>query len=81
VDLEIETVTLPTGRWRLDTGRFHLRPDTSTLFTYVVKPMNHPLINSVYNIINSGDINLLAREDGFVTILFSASKKKNVDEL
>ncbi|XP_046449191.1 ionotropic receptor 93a-like [Daphnia pulex] len=68
---------LVAGVWTLAAFIF-VQAYTSTLFTYVVKPINHPLINSVYDIINSGDINLLAREDGFTNnnTLFATLRRK-----
>jgi hypothetical protein len=54
---------------------------TSTLITYVVTPINQALIDSVYDVIDNGDINLVIREAGFMNTLLSASKKKNVNAL
>jgi hypothetical protein len=46
---------------------------TSILFTYVVTPISHPLIDSIYDIIDNGDINFYVREYGFLNVLFKAS--------
>jgi hypothetical protein len=56
---------------------FFVQSYTSTLFTYVVTPINPPLINSVDDIVDSGDINLLVRETGFLNTLLLASHKIN----
>ncbi|XP_046448054.1 uncharacterized protein LOC124196853 isoform X2 [Daphnia pulex] len=44
---------------------------TSTLFTYVVTPISHPLVNSIYDVIGSSDINLIVRETGLINTLLS----------
>ncbi|EFX82160.1 hypothetical protein DAPPUDRAFT_316758 [Daphnia pulex] len=62
------------GVWTLAAFIF-VQAYTSTLFTYVVTPIHHPLINSVYDIINSNDINLLVKEEGFVNILLSTNNE------
>jgi hypothetical protein len=65
------------SRWRVDPGRFHIRPGLHVHSLHLRRKANQSsVINSVYDIISNGDINLLAREDGFVTILLSASKKQ-----
>ncbi|EFX78662.1 hypothetical protein DAPPUDRAFT_246066 [Daphnia pulex] len=51
---------LVAGAWTL-AAFFFVQSYTSTLFTYVVTPINPPLINSVDDIVDSGDINLLAK--------------------
>jgi hypothetical protein len=72
---------LVAGVWTLAAFVF-VQAYTSTLFTYVVTPINHPLIDSVYDVIDNGDINLLVRESGSMNTLLSASKKKkNSNEL
>ena len=63
---------LVAGVWTLAAFIF-VQAYTSTLFTYVVTPINHPLINSIYDIIDSSDINLLVRETGFINSLVLAS--------
>jgi hypothetical protein len=66
---------ISTGRWRLDPGRLHFRPGlgyTSTLFTYVVAPVNYPLVDSMHDVAESTDVHLLFRYrstlDVFVTV-------------
>nr|CAH0101813.1 unnamed protein product [Daphnia galeata] len=49
---------LVAGVWTLAAFIF-VQAYTSTLFTYVVAPVNPPLINSIYDIAESPDINLL----------------------
>ncbi len=66
---------LVAGVWTQATFVF-VQAYTSTLFTYVVTPINQALIDSVYDVIDSGDINLLVRESGSMNTLLSASKKK-----
>jgi hypothetical protein len=65
---------LVAGVWTLG-AFFFVQAYTSTLFTYVVTPNNRPLIDSVYDVINNGDVNLLVRESGFMNILISARKQ------
>ena len=49
---------------------------TSILFTYVMAPINLPLVNSVYDIVASSDIHLLVRKGGTLDmILHSVSYK------
>jgi hypothetical protein len=67
---------LVAGVWTL-AAFFFVQSYTSTLFTYVVTPINPPLINSVDDIVDSGDINLLVRETGFLNTLLLASHKIN----
>ncbi|EFX82126.1 hypothetical protein DAPPUDRAFT_241224 [Daphnia pulex] len=50
---------LVAGVWILAAFIF-VQAYTSLLFTYVVAPVNQPLINSIYDIADSSDINLLA---------------------
>jgi hypothetical protein len=66
---------LVAGVWTLG-AFFFVQAYTSTLFTYVVTPNNRPLIDSVYDVINNDDINLLVRESGFLNIALSARKKR-----
>ncbi|EFX82216.1 hypothetical protein DAPPUDRAFT_316861 [Daphnia pulex] len=62
------------GVWTLAAFIF-VQAYTSTLFTYVVTPIHHPLINSVYDIADRTDINLLVREAGFInTLLLTANE-------
>ncbi|XP_046448046.1 ionotropic receptor 93a-like isoform X2 [Daphnia pulex] len=63
---------LVAGVWTL-AAFFFVQSYTSTLFTYVVTPINPPLINSVNDIVDSGDINLLVRETGFLNTLLLAT--------
>ncbi|EFX82391.1 hypothetical protein DAPPUDRAFT_316802 [Daphnia pulex] len=63
---------LVAGVWTLAAFIF-VQAYTSTLFTYVVTPISEPLIDSVYDVVNNGDINLLVRETGFMNTLLSAS--------
>ncbi len=67
---------LVAGVWTL-AAFFFVQSYTSTLFTYVVTPINPPLINSVDDIVDNGDINLLVRETGFLNTLLLASHKIN----
>ncbi|EFX82352.1 hypothetical protein DAPPUDRAFT_241436 [Daphnia pulex] len=46
---------LVAGVWTLAAFIF-VQAYTSTLFTYVVTPINHPLINSVYDVAGSSDV-------------------------
>ena len=64
---------LVAGVWSLAAFIF-VQAYTSTLFTYVVTPINHPLINSIHDIIGSSDINLLVRESGIINTLLLASQ-------
>ncbi|EFX82191.1 hypothetical protein DAPPUDRAFT_316806 [Daphnia pulex] len=59
---------LVAGVWTL-AAFFFVQSYTSTLFTYVVKPINHPLINSIYDVLENKDINLIIRETGFINTL------------
>jgi hypothetical protein len=63
---------LVAGVWSL-AAFFFVQAYTSLLFTYVVTPINHPLINSVYDIADNADINLLVREAGYINTLLLAS--------
>lgn len=45
----------------------------STLITYVVTPINFPLINSAYDIPGKKEVNVLIRKSGLVDYYFSAS--------
>nr|CAH0113367.1 unnamed protein product [Daphnia galeata] len=65
---------LVAGVWTLAAFIF-VQAYTSTLFTYVVTPINHPLINSIYDIIDSSDINLLVRETGFINTLLLSNNQ------
>jgi hypothetical protein len=70
---------LVAGVWSL-AAFFFVQAYTSLLFTYVVTPINHPLINSIYDIVDSSDINLVVRETGMINLLLKASYY-NIDEL
>ncbi|XP_046640837.1 ionotropic receptor 93a-like isoform X2 [Daphnia pulicaria] len=52
---------LVAGVWCLAAFIF-VQAYTSILFTYIVTPVNHPLINSVYDIVEHSDIQLLVRK-------------------
>jgi ionotropic glutamate receptor len=61
------------GVWTLAAFIF-VQAYTSTLFTYVVAPVNQPLINSIYDITESSDINVLVKIAGTPETLFMASR-------
>jgi ionotropic glutamate receptor len=44
----------------------------------VVTPIEQPLIKSVFDIINNGDINLLVKESGKMYPLIAASEKMSI---
>lgn len=46
---------------------------TSTLFTYIVTPVNQPLMNSVHDITDNSDINVFTKMAGILDTLLSAS--------
>jgi hypothetical protein len=54
---------LVAGVWTLAAFIF-VQAYTSTLFTYVVAPVNHPLINSLYDIADNPEIHLLVKNEG-----------------
>ncbi|XP_059352708.1 glutamate receptor ionotropic, kainate 2-like isoform X1 [Daphnia carinata] len=54
---------LVAGVWTLGAFIF-VQAYTSILFTYVVAPVSLPLINSIYDIADSDDINLLMKKAG-----------------
>jgi hypothetical protein len=64
---------LVAGVWALAAFIF-VQAYTSTLFTYVVAPVNQPLINSIYDIAESSDINLLVKLAGTPESMFLASQ-------
>jgi hypothetical protein len=64
---------LVAGVWVLAAFIF-VQAYTSLLFTYVVAPVNQPLINSIYDIADSSDINLLVKIAGTPETLFMASR-------
>ncbi|XP_046449177.1 glutamate receptor ionotropic, kainate 2-like [Daphnia pulex] len=65
---------LVAGVWIL-AAFFFVQAYTSTLFTYVVTPINQPLINSIYDLINSNDINLYVRESSLInTLIYTANE-------
>jgi ionotropic glutamate receptor len=51
---------LVAGVWTLAAFIF-VQAYNSTLFTYVMAPVNHPLIDSMHGVAESADINLLFR--------------------
>ncbi|XP_045034758.1 glutamate [NMDA] receptor subunit 1-like [Daphnia magna] len=63
---------LVAGVWTLAAFIF-VQGYNSTLFTYVVAPVNQPLINSVYDIAESSDIVLLVKKAGTIDTLISNS--------
>ncbi|KAI9563542.1 hypothetical protein GHT06_011005 [Daphnia sinensis] len=63
-------VRVVAGVWTLAAFVF-VQAYTSTLFTYVMAPNNPPLINSVYDVIESSDINLLYRTGSTLNVLVS----------
>jgi hypothetical protein len=63
---------LVAGVWTLAAFIF-VQAYTSTLFTYIVTPVNQPLINSVYDIAERSDIQLFVRKMGTADNLISAS--------
>lgn len=65
-------VRLVAGVWTLAAFVF-VQAYTSILFTYVMAPINPPLINSVYDVIENSDINLLYRKGSTLNVLVSVS--------
>jgi hypothetical protein len=63
---------LVAGVWCLAAFIF-VQAYNSTLFTYVVVPVNYPLINSVYDMADRRDINLMVRKAGTPDLVISAS--------
>ncbi|XP_046448038.1 glutamate receptor ionotropic, delta-2-like isoform X1 [Daphnia pulex] len=63
---------LVAGVWILAAFIF-VQAYTSTLITYVVTPVQQPLINSVYDVAGSSDVNLLVRETGLLNMLLSTN--------
>ncbi|XP_046449208.1 ionotropic receptor 93a-like [Daphnia pulex] len=61
---------LVAGVWTLAAFIF-VQAYNSILFTYVVSPVNQPLINSVYDIIERNDVQLLTRKGSSMNILVS----------
>ncbi|XP_046642725.1 ionotropic receptor 93a-like [Daphnia pulicaria] len=65
---------LVAGVWIL-AAFFFVQAYTSILFTYVVTPINPPLINSIYDLIDSNDINLFVRESSLInTLIYTANE-------
>lgn len=62
---------LVAGVWCLAAFIF-VQAYTSTLFTYVVAPVHQPLINSIYDVLENADINLLVRT-GTIDLLLKVS--------
>jgi hypothetical protein len=60
---------LVAGVWTLAAFIF-VQAYTSILFTYVVAPVNQPLVNSIYDIAESSDINLLVKIGGTPETMF-----------
>ena len=70
---ELLSFRFVAGVWCLAAFIF-VQAYTSTLFTYVVTPNNPPLINSIYDIVESPDINLLVKVAGTPESMFLASQ-------
>ncbi|XP_046448237.1 uncharacterized protein LOC124197028 isoform X2 [Daphnia pulex] len=62
---------LVAGVWTLAAFIF-VQAYTSTLFTYVVAPVNHPLIDSLYDIADNPEIHLLVKNEGTPDRYFTA---------
>jgi ionotropic glutamate receptor len=67
---------LVAGVWIL-AAFFFVQAYTSILYSYLVTPIYPPLINSIYDIINSNDINLYVRESGYINALLQACYNRN----
>jgi hypothetical protein len=67
------SIRLVAGVWTLATFIF-VQAYSSILFTYVVAPVNRPLINSIYDIFDNSDINLFVRVRT-IDLLIQASLK------
>lgn len=63
---------LVAGVWSLAAFIF-VQAYTSTLITYVVTPVNLPLVSSAYDLVDKKDINVLVRKSGAIDTMFSAS--------
>jgi hypothetical protein len=63
---------LVAGVWSLAAFIF-VQAYTSTLITYVVTPVNPPLVSSAYDLVDKKDINVLVRKSGAIDTMFSAS--------
>ncbi|EFX87003.1 hypothetical protein DAPPUDRAFT_312492 [Daphnia pulex] len=61
---------LVAGVWCLAAFVF-VQAYTSTLFTYVVTPVNPPLVKSAYDLADKEDVNVLVRKAGIIDILVS----------
>jgi ionotropic glutamate receptor len=66
------SLRLVAGVWCLAAFVF-VQAYMSTLITYVVTPINFPLINSAYDIPGTKEVNELIRKSGLVDYYFSAS--------
>jgi ionotropic glutamate receptor len=66
------SLRLVVGVWCLAAFVF-VQAYMSTLITYVVTPINFPLINSAYDIPGEKEVNVLIRKSGLVDYYFSAS--------
>lgn len=51
---------------------------TSTLITYVVTPINLPLVKSVYDLVEKTDVNVLVRKGGVIDTIFTVFKKNYI---
>lgn len=69
------SIRLVAGVWTLATFIF-VQAYSSILFTYVVAPVNRPLINSIYDIFDNSNINLFVRVRT-IDLLIQASLKLN----
>lgn len=64
------------GVWTLAAFVF-VQAYTSTLFTYVIKPSSSaPLVDSVFDLANKSDINLLVKKGGDLEASLTVSLQK-----
>ncbi|EFX82115.1 hypothetical protein DAPPUDRAFT_241203 [Daphnia pulex] len=75
------SIRLVAGVWTLATFIF-VQAYSSILFTYVVAPVNRPLINSIYDIFDNSEINLFVRASSFakdaIKVEFNRTGKCNL---
>nr|CAH0104494.1 unnamed protein product [Daphnia galeata] len=69
-------IRLVAGVWCVASFIF-VQAYNSTLFTYVVTPVRHPLINSIYDIFENPEINLLVRT-GTIDLLLKRNNNTGV---
>ena len=65
-------IRLVAGVWCVASFIF-VQAYNSTLFTYVVTPVNPPLVKSAYDLADKKDVNVLIRKSGIIDYLVSAS--------